>query len=59
MVFLNSFQDFIVAQWAKDLVLSLRWLESLLWPKFSLSPGTSICHGRDQKKKKVSRGNSK
>ena len=32
-------QSFLVAQWVKDLALSLLWLRSLLWYKFDLWSG--------------------
>ena len=40
-----------MAQWVRDLVLSLQWLRSLLWHTGSV-PGleTSTFHGHDQKK---------
>ena len=45
--------SFLMAQWVKDLVVSLLWLWLLLWCRFSVpGQGISACHGHGQKKKK-------
>ena len=43
----------LVAQWFKDLALSLQWLGSLLWCGFEIpGPGTCTCYRHGQKRKK-------
>ena len=48
-----------MAQWIKDLVLSMHRLRSLLWRGFDPGPRTSTRHGHSQKeeeKKKKKKG---
>ena len=42
----KNYQSSLVMQWVKDPVLSLQWLESLLWRR----PGNVSCHSMDKKK---------
>ena len=35
----NALREFPVAQWVKDLALTLQWLRSLLWLGFDPCPG--------------------
>ena len=35
----TDYESFLVAQWVKDLALSLLWLKLLLWLGFDLWPG--------------------
>ena len=40
-------------QWAEDPVVLLQlWSGSQLWLRFSPGPGTSICHGAKEEKKR-------
>ena len=43
------FWSSLVAQWVKDLALSLQQFGSLLWHGFGPWPRISMCHGSDQK----------
>ena len=42
-------RSFLVAQWVKDMVLSLQQLKSLLHAGLIPGPGTSLCRGCGQK----------
>ena len=50
----------LVAQWLKDLVLSLLWCRSLLWRRFNPWPRNFHApqHGKKKKKKKLSERHS-
>ena len=44
-----SLRSSLVAQWIKDMVLSLHWLGSLPWRGSHPGLGPSACHGQSQK----------
>ena len=53
----TKYRSSLVAQWGKDLVLSLQWLRSLLWCECDSWPGNFHSHGGQKKKKEKRKKN--